>query len=871
MTKTLIPTIIDQISRTLDDASRDTAFPTPTAGQRVQNVARQGPEIYTGTAWVADFPSFPTLAGEPTVVLNRWPVGHAWRYGADPTGVADSTTAFRAMAAARDLFLCETEIPPGSYLVSGTTRIRTDGTWIKTGGIRNTKITFTPSPSQFTTGLGSVKGISGVLHFLVRDVIRRVYMGDRIIVGTSHYVLTTDPVDSANPLSPIVGGVALGVHATYNSGTGITTFDGSLANEICNGSNLSISSVGYTVSAFNGTTQCVLAQTSGGGAPTFTAGSSVSANRHTASFEAVTGPTTFNPTTWIIPDTEVFRFEKADQKSLIGYCRMGGATYFGGDSTNQKVTVSFYDSSKCTADAFYCESAGPGWTGNGSAGANHSLNTPSIALRITGREFPMTGPLVASADRGVHCRALTGSENTSVDHLALRDILIGIQVPAEFAVVIDPDAAGGVVTIDGLSANGGQGAVWKKPNSGASGVIGVATIARLRYEQPAIFTGQSIRWEGSTNCLKIRDTDLGGAGVAGGDANGGAYLRNCTGVTFDNVLYTGAAGWDGTSASALGVGTVTATAGAAVFTAPQVQMVVGSLVKVGATTYNVTAVADTTHATISGAPTFAASAFYRDPLRNFLDVDSTCEDLHFIGTRVSAKALTNIGATFETSLAMPKTDSGAPISPNCHFYRTGAAGDGPAIMLCGLPFWQKRTSLAYGGVLQLPLSLSGASTGAFVEIKARSAAVVFSISSLTSSGTTATATIPAGHGMTTGQVARVVVSGATGANAANWNNGGAFWTMTYASPTTLTFTVTAGWAASGACTGTIAAFRAGWKGDWCPEGVDRAVLYGSFLDNNTVVDWNVCLGYGVGGNNLQITNAQHFPNVTVAVRSTSWI
>lgn len=102
-----------------------------------------------------------------------------------------------------------------------------------------------------------------------------------------------------------------------------------------------------------------------------------------------------------------------------------------------------------------------------------------------------------------------------------------------------------------------------------------------------------------------------------------------------------------TTNSVAGVGTVSSAAGAAIFSNAQA-LPAGSTIVIGATTYVITAVADPTHATLAGAPTFGATAFsypnvdgvFTSTLRNsYIDggiwFDKAGDSLHLENTTVT--------------------------------------------------------------------------------------------------------------------------------------------------------------------------------------------------------------------------------------------
>lgn len=68
-------------------------------------------------------------AGGVTPVNWQYPPGNVLRYGADPTGVVDSTAAFNlatgaAVTYSLNLMLCDVTVPAGRYLINGTVYVR---------------------------------------------------------------------------------------------------------------------------------------------------------------------------------------------------------------------------------------------------------------------------------------------------------------------------------------------------------------------------------------------------------------------------------------------------------------------------------------------------------------------------------------------------------------------------------------------------------------------------------------------------------------------------------------------------------------------------------------------------------------------------
>ena len=269
-------------------------------------------------------------------------------------------------------------------------------------------------------------------QFLVRDQIHRLYMGDRFVTpGGGHYILSADPLDDQAAASPIRPGVKLTQTVTCVAGAAVYSAD--MSNEICNGSFLSINDVngstgiaGYIVSAITDATHCTLKLASTGANAVLAAGATIVAERHTATVEVVTGSASFNtPVTFVIPDVAVFEFSDPN-KGILSYCSFEGGSFIGEDNTNQKIAIDLKDTSKFDLGNIYGESTDSGWTGFGSGGANGSINTPSIGKRTTGREFLTTGDVSINADRPVQFRALTGAENTSIDHFKIGKLLLGI-------------------------------------------------------------------------------------------------------------------------------------------------------------------------------------------------------------------------------------------------------------------------------------------------------------------------------------------------------------------------------------------------------------------------------------------------------------
>jgi hypothetical protein len=874
MTDTTIPfaRLEHGIPTVSSGVARDLLFPFPRPGQKVKRTDTGSIEQWTGETWFIDI-------GVPqgrrqTKNVNDY-IAHRDQpnpkdYGTAVGTGSDDTQAFIDWNAdfAAGVGGARTYIPAGTFNLSRKISFAKFGHHFDTAGQDATIINFSPDASAYDIGVGSVKCASNVGKFLYRYQFGYLGNDERIVVGGYHYRVNSI-VDGGGETVAGVTLTRVGNNVTFHFTGGVT----SMAGWIENGTNVSVynggSGGGYVVSNFNGSNTCTLTKTGQTGSAadaTFADGATINANYFVATLTPLNGgPTTFGASPFTIPHVAAFEWKLPNvtpwlgATSLIGYVRVRGFTFVSSDATNQKIALDFWDQSNCSVDELRVANV----TGNGAVGGiGGDTLTPSVGIRTIGREHFNARKCTLKTDQPILFRSLAFAPDTSIDAYRVEKCDLLSMVASNHGIRIQANNGGKCFSVIGGSCEGGTGWVI---HEGGGNYNYSPSIERLSYEQVADPTGYVIDWQAPSYAMNISDVAFGG--IINTDSAGGVRVRGVKGLTIKSSFFVG--GWDGSPVAVPGTGTVAATAGATVFQLPQPQMVVNSQVRVAGVTYTVTAVADNQHATLSGAPTFTASAFTRDPLRDALNVDVTCDDINLEDYRTQTGATSNISVTFESMQQEPRIDSATPFASHSFWHRIGAAGDGRLRVEQGMPVEKLPGTLKYGEALILAFSLSGGTKSAFVTASAHADAVAYVVSSLTSVGTTATAAIPAGHGLLPGNVARISIAGATGPNAATWNNGGVYWLMTYASPTTLTFTTGGALAASGPCTGSITEFKAGGLWVWSTSGLLRLAANGPILDDNTLVDWNVAWQYGVGGHNLQMTNAYHYPPVTFLLTALS--
>lgn len=282
---------------------------------------------------------------------------------------------------------------------------------------------------------------------------------------------------------------------TVSSAAGAATFSTTQAGRVVNGDILIIGANYYSVSAFNGTTGATLTALTG-------------------------GSTTFGASAWVT-------------SRVIYQCSVRQLTFTSSFTVQQKIAIDLYDASEFHVQEITVGPSG-GWSGNSGNGA-----TPSIGVRVKGRElFSMTNCDIF-ADRPVHLTRNPSSPTLSADHFHFTNMYLGATVSTESCYLIDGDVGLANLTLDGyqgwLAGQYGVRALSGSPPSQALEV----NIYNGRYEQPANNTGFAIDWEIACTNLNIYGCNFGGVGSP---TSGGLKARNVVHILMQGCEYTGTGG-----------------------------------------------------------------------------------------------------------------------------------------------------------------------------------------------------------------------------------------------------------------------------------------------------------------------------------------
>lgn len=786
-------------------------------------------------------------------------------YGTDGNsvpGVDDDTAAFLLWAADINEIGApgaktgvRSKIPAGTYVLKRTIdftrsehKFDTDGT--------GSRVYFIPGADAYDQG-GKVVGVQGVAQFLARYLSHTITEGDRIVVGTDHYVIdqcrdvplypcNATHVGNAVTLSSDMRGtlcdgmeVMVGAYGPYtisgfDTGTGLTctmvgaawtdsasvcalstktlpgtvsrvgnagTFTLSLAGKIENGSFLSIDGAGYVVSDFDPVGDPLHATLTKPNAPhdaTFANGSSMAGNYYWARLTAVNGGSgTFAATDYIVPHVAAFRWRMPNATPWNGMGSLIGRVAvkpFSIIGTETLNTKIGLD----FWDSSHCRVDGCRFDfhGNGALGTAGSTLTESIGIRTTGRETFRARDNDISTGQPIELRALYNEYGTSIDHIKIIDNLLLTQVSTRHAIRFRANAAGGNIRIEGNATPLGRGMV---KHDGGGAYCQNVSLFQNRFEQRTDWTGFVIDWAAPTHRMTIDDCNLGGEyNIA---AAGGIKLRNVNGVTIKNTLYTG-----GGTATDPGTGLPTA--------------------------YKVA-----------------------------LDVDATVLEINLEGYQTTDGSTSNISDTHEEMWGMQKSNIGA-FAPVGYWNVKPATGDGRFLTLGGAKVEFIDTALNYGEQYQCALSLSSDARFANVNLAFHASKVgPFSVTSITRSGTTATLTTSTPHGAPAGTYSRVSI---TGADQSAYNGA-----QTLQRTGTNTWTYEVSGSPASPATGTIVAvineFTAKWDGIWSNNGTAGLMSYtgkvGAVLDDNSVAEFNMCFQYTSAV--LQILCGVHWPPVTI--------